>query len=387
MLLTSLCTNEEVHFYNKSIVLCFNGNRKVLCTSPHNGGYREDLTSVFNHDVTRGAGIAVKMMAPTYAEHMVLLSEKLGLDPNTTAGISTAAHMENVSIKSNSYKDITVTALVTGGVEVNGGRVGDPASWDELEDKSIEQAPHGTINIILHINVDLTPGALARALVTCTEAKTAALQELLAPSRYSMGLATGSGTDGTIIVTNADAKIQLTDAGKHGKLGELIGRTVKDAVKEALQLQTGLCPASQHDVLKRVERFGITEDLLWERYCETENDVFDRARFSDRMYHLSRQDMLVTYTSLYAHLIDQVMWELLSPNEALCAAGNLLNAMNMPLFENQTKPPDAMACVHLMLDTLSRGLLSMLGLVCSTNDTVEPKSKMNEENRQTDDTL
>lgn len=58
----------------------------------------------------------------------------------------------------------------------------------------------GTINILLHIDADLAPGALVNALVTCTEAKTAAIQELLAPSRYSHGLATGSGTDGTIVV-------------------------------------------------------------------------------------------------------------------------------------------------------------------------------------------
>ena len=45
----------------------------------------------------------------------------------------------------------------------------------------------GTINILLFFNVDLSRGALARALVTCTEAQTAALQELLAPSRYFHG--------------------------------------------------------------------------------------------------------------------------------------------------------------------------------------------------------
>ena len=384
MLLTTLCTNDEVYFYKKSIVVSFHANRKVLSTSPHNGGYREDITHAFNHDCTVGAGIGVTMLAPTYAEHMALLSEKLGLNPHTTAGISTAAQMENLSIKSNSYKDITVTALVTGGVEVNGGRVGDPASWDELEEKPIEHASHGTINIILHLNVDVTPGALARILVTCTEAKTAALQELLAPSRYSIGLATGSGTDGTIIVANADSKICLTDAGKHSKLGELIGKTVKDAVKEALYLQTGLSPTSQHNVLKRVDRFGITEDVLWERYRECANDGLDRARFSNRLYHLLRQDMLVTYTSLYAHLIDQLMWELLSPGDVLHAAGNVLNAMNMPSLQSQTHATDAVACEHAMVDALIRGLVTLLSTGDCTHDTAEPKM---EEVGEPDDSL
>ncbi|MDR0818440.1 MAG: adenosylcobinamide amidohydrolase, partial [Oscillospiraceae bacterium] len=232
MLLGKLITGEEIHRYQKSIVVNFTGARKVLSTSPANGGMRGDLTAVFNNDCTTGAGMSAELKAPTYAEHNAVLSRELGLDPDKTAGIGTAAQMENVSIKTETFKDITVTAVVTGGVEVNGGRVGDPATWDELEKKNIE-LPHGTINIMLFINVNLTDGALTRSLVTCTEAKTAALQELAAPSRYSHGLATGSGTDSTIVVCNSDSAITLTDAGKHVKLGELIGKSVKAAVKEA----------------------------------------------------------------------------------------------------------------------------------------------------------
>lgn len=59
-------------------------------------------------------------------------------------------------------------------------------------------------NIMLFIDADLAEGTLARALVTCTEAKTAAIQELLVPSRYSNGIATGSDTDGTIVVSDAE---------------------------------------------------------------------------------------------------------------------------------------------------------------------------------------
>ncbi|MCL2409083.1 MAG: adenosylcobinamide amidohydrolase [Oscillospiraceae bacterium] len=380
MLLTTLCTGEEVHRYKKSIVVFLNGKRKTLATSPHNGGYRENLTAVFNNDATRGAGVATALDAPTYAEHMALLSEKLGLDPDTSAGISTAAQMENVSIKTESYKDITVTAIVTGGVEVNGGRAGDPASWDELENKAIEHVKHGTINIILHINVDLSEGALARAMVMCTEAKSVALQELQAPSRYSMGLATGSGTDGTIIIANADSKIHLTNAGNHVKLGELIGRTVKDAVTEALLLQTGLSPESQHNVLKRVERFGITDDLLWEKYAGNPNDGLNRARFSGRLDALVRRDALVAYTSLYAHLLDQVVWGLLSPDEAKPAAGVLLRAMDMPPLKNKKSPVDVMGCLHLLLGALINGLLSLLGAAKAGNEE-------NKEVEETDDSL
>ena len=53
---------------------------------------------------------------------------------------------------------------------------------------------------MLLLDCDMPEGVMARALVTCTEAKTAAIQELLEGSKYSNGIATGSGTDQTIIM-------------------------------------------------------------------------------------------------------------------------------------------------------------------------------------------
>jgi adenosylcobinamide amidohydrolase len=235
--------------------------------------------------------------------------------------------MENVSIKAQSYKSITVTAVVTGGVETNGGRVGDPAPWDELEQKSIPEP--GTINIMLFINTNLTDGALARSLVTCTEAKTAALQELAAPSRYSMGLATGSGTDGTIIVCNSESEILLDDAGKHCKLGECIGRSVKAAVTEALALQTGLSAASQHDALKRVSRFGITAESIWQELGFSEPSGIYKAKYSQVLERLFAKPILVTSCSLYAHLLDEAVWGLISEEDAHISGKCLIGHMGV----------------------------------------------------------
>jgi adenosylcobinamide amidohydrolase len=369
MLLTKLCTGEEVHRYKKSIVVFFKGRRKVLSTSPHNGGYREDIAAAFNNDCTVGAGMAATLLAPTYAEHMALLSTKLGLDPAASVGISTAAQMENLSIKAETYKaagkplEITVTALVTGGVEVNGGRAADPASWDELAhlgeaEGMVEEPSHGTINIILHINVNLTEGALARALVTCTEAKTAALQELLAASRYSQGLATGSGTDGTIIVANADSAILLNNAGKHCKLGELIGRSVKAAVKEALLKQSGLGPEKQRHVLRRVDRFGVTEDSLWERHAQS-GGAMNRAEFAQAMDEKLGDPMLVTLVSLYAHLIDQLSWGLIAAAEANAAAQDLLRLMGASDAAETKDGGETADAINRMIENLSAGLLKI----------------------------
>lgn len=323
MKIAKLVTGEEVHRYKKSIVVSFEGKRRVLSTAPHNGGYREDLKAVFNQDCTVGAGIGCTLKAPTYAEHMAMMAEEIGLDPDYTAGISTAAQMENVSIKTETYQEITVTAVVTGGIEVNGGRVGDPGSWDELAAASSVHGKTGTINMMIFFNVDLAEGTLVRALVTATEAKTAAIQELLAPSRYSMGLATGSGTDSTILVANMESAIRLTDAGKHSKFGELIGKAVKAAVKEALYLQTRLGPEVQHDAVKRMERFGLSRDLLWSRYTGAKS----RALWEEAMDTLLREKKMVTQTSLYAHLLDQYMWGLLEEDEVRNGIDSLLQQL------------------------------------------------------------
>lgn len=354
MKLCQLSNQDTLHRYKKALVLTFAGPRNTLSTGPDNGGFREDLKAVFNVDINPGAGMGCVMRGKTYEEHMnIIAKEDLGLDPATCTGLCTAASMENVSIKTKVYDDFTVTAIVTGGIEHNGGRVGDTALWHEREGMFCPEPP-GTINILLHIDADLDPGAIARSLVTCTEAKTAAIQELLAPSCSSHGIATGSGTDGTIIITNPQSKTRLTNAGKNSKLGEYIGVAVMAAVKEALSLQSGLNPAYQHDVLRRLGRFGVTEDVLWDRYqemyrkaqaaewteeepCRTEEEPgraernpvrpeeeLSRAEFTHRLDSLRRESRLVTGASLYAHLLDQLEWGLLTPEEVYPAAREIL---------------------------------------------------------------
>ncbi|WP_371378515.1 adenosylcobinamide amidohydrolase [Sporomusa aerivorans] len=325
MKLSTLSTGDSVYRYYKSIVIPFEQPRKVASTAIVNGGYREDLTAVFNNDCNPGAGMACVMRAPTYQEHMRLITEEIGLDPATTAGMGTAASMENVAIHTQSYESLTVTAIVTGGVEVNGGRAGDPADYFQPIDKNSIEKP-GTINIILVIDADLPPGILNRALVTCTEAKTAALQELMAGSNYSTGLATGSGTDQTIVIANPQSALYLESAGKHSKLGELIGRTVLPAVKEALYKQTGLSPRQQHSMLRRIKRYGITEESLWQVYTESSEKTLLKPKFMDALYQLDGDNYLVTYAASYVHLLDELQWELLSGVEVRQAGNELLTA-------------------------------------------------------------
>ncbi|MGB4504796.1 MAG: adenosylcobinamide amidohydrolase, partial [Syntrophaceticus sp.] len=106
--------------------------------------------------------------------------------------------------------------------------------------------------------------------------------------------------------------------------GELIGCAVKPAVKEALFKQTGLSPKMQHSVLRRLKRFGVNEDTLWQEYIAGNGSNNVKTQFMERLSQLDKDDQLVTYTSLYVHLLDQFLWELLSGEETEQAGNELL---------------------------------------------------------------
>lgn len=321
--LCTLSTGDEVYFYDKSIVIYFSAPRKLLSTSVYNGGYHEDYVAVYNHDSKQGAGMPCEKLADTYVEHMQLISKRLGLDAEKVSGMGTAASMENAVVESLKFKELVVTAIVTGGIETNGGRVGDPADYYHPIEKPDKC---GTINIMLILDCDMPAGTLARALVTCTEAKTAAIQELLEGSKYSNGIATGSGTDQTIVVANSQSALYLEGAGKHSKLGELIGRVVKKAVKKALAKQSGLTPLMQHNAFRRLKRFGVLPGDMWKEY----NAVHALALKPEYLLAaeaLGKDNSMLSFTSLYIHLLDQYLWELLSAEEMRQTGQKLLNCL------------------------------------------------------------
>lgn len=317
-------------------VLYFAGRRRVLSSSPLNGGMRDDLRCVFNYDELRGDSGRCELRAPTYREHLAVVAGELGLDPDRATGLSTSAHIRNLAVRSESIGGCTVTALVTGGVDVNGGRVGDPAAWTEREGVPEPFSP-GTVNILLHLSADLSPGGMATALMLCTEAKAAVLQELLCESCYSSSLATGTGTDGVVVIANPESELHLFHAGQHYKLGEVIGRTVHSALREALFLQTGLCPEQQHSALRRLKRYGI----------------------SDVAPQLDQNPGVVAAASLCAHLLDQLEWGMLTPAGAAQAANAVLNSLE-PLCGRKSVTIAPQEDARAVFDDIIREISSMI---------------------------
>jgi len=307
-LLVETISGEKVYRNEDSIVVRLPRNRNCLITSYVNGGYSEDLEAIFNHQPKPTEGCRSEDMEGGSVEAYIKIhAGRLGLNPNKVAGMMTAAKMKNAAFATRCFRNLEVTAIVTAGIEVNGGRAGDPALWHEENGKSVYIG--GTINIIILISSSLPPHALTRAIMTATEAKTVAIQQLMAPSRYSTGIATGSGTDQICIISNMDSPNVITWAGKHSKIGELIAHCVIEATTRALALQTGLTPDSQRDMLVRLDRFGIDEKKYWDVAASLDGEN-KRELFIRTLRDFSRNPAVVVITCALLHICDEVEWGL-----------------------------------------------------------------------------
>lgn len=175
----------------------------------------------------------------------------LGREAADTSLLFTGADLNNLAVERAAEKGLEVYALVTAGARHN--------AWRASVDLGLYVEP-GTINMLILSNRALTPRAMARALVTATEAKSAALQDLDVRSSYTplASQATGTGTDNILVVQGEGAPARLS--GGHSKLGELIARAVYAGVNQALLKQNRLRPKRsifQRLKERRVSLYGL----------------------------------------------------------------------------------------------------------------------------------
>lgn len=271
----------------------------LISTSMIGGGQREDVRYVVNHQICEGSNHHEKekefitLGADRYHEK---ICSELHFPSKETVLLSTAASMRYAIPKRETFSDFFVEAWTTAGVRSNASRPGDPACWDDRDGKwekvdssgsfshSSGDSPlsssfsssspssssstssgnsSGTINILLFISCPLSLSALSRSIVTLTEAKSSVLWELGIGSRSSQGLATGTGTDQFCVSAPQNAKASSrTWTGSHSKLGELIGRVVRESSRESLRWQNGLEASMTRSLTHALGRFGLTEKLL-----------------------------------------------------------------------------------------------------------------------------
>ena len=266
-------TRFAAHRAGRYLVVELLAPHRVLSNSAHVGGQREDLRFLVNHQSCEATGDRERherIAAGGQVAYHHRVCGELGLDPDETAVLGTAANMAYAAHRTARFDDLRVDAFTTAGVAGNAARAGDPAAWSETDDgwRRVSPPP-GTINTILLIDCPVTPAAQARAVVTMTEAKSAALADLAVPSRYSPTIATGTGTDQFCLAAPLDPTRRAREStSPHVKLGELIGIAVKESVAEALRWQNGLEASYTRGLFHALGRFGLTEARAMERLAE-----------------------------------------------------------------------------------------------------------------------
>lgn len=292
----------SVRRHGRFLVVDLQHSHAVLSTSVRNGGQTEHVRHLVNHQSCEGAGHTERAKVLTEhgqeAYHDLVCAE-IDIPAGASAVMGTAANMHYATIVSERDEDVTVAAIVTAGVQGNAACAGDPASWRETgEGIAKVSLVAGTINTILLVDQPMTMPALARTVITMTEAKSAALQRLAVPSKYSEDLATGTGTDQFCIAAPAlgapgvSRLAALTSSSPHMKLGEIIGLAVRKATMEALRWQNGLEASYTRGAFHALGRYGLKEATI-------HDDLADRLSAPD-LELLKKNQQAVFYEPLVA---------------------------------------------------------------------------------------
>jgi ABC-type Fe3+-hydroxamate transport system substrate-binding protein/adenosylcobinamide amidohydrolase len=240
-------------FMNKTLVIDFTKPLRVVSTLE---GERTGIRTVGNHYSSPPCWAIEHQrgLAPSRA----LIYDVIEVSADASSFLFTGADMDHLAVIHKQFKDMEVYALVTAGVKSRAFRMG--------KDEGKYYEP-GTINIILLSNMKLAPRAMTRAIISATEAKTAAMMDLDvrstgAPKLYQ---ATGTGTDNILVVQGTG--IPIENAGGYSKMGELIARAVYRGVVEAVSKQNAL--VAGRNIFQRLSDRRISlYELVSEAQCD-----------------------------------------------------------------------------------------------------------------------
>ena len=347
-LISKTINQDEIYLNNDSIVVKFSSKKNGIVTSWLNGGYKEDLTAVFNHQLSQknidkyyNGGILrfLEKLSADFTRQLNLKNDKL-------SGMVTSADIKKYSIAIERYDKIEILAITTAGARVNTVSAGDKGSYYELNGEykldsklnskeanlnKIDFKKPGTINTIILINGKLDESALLLCEMIAVEAKAVALRELMISSNYSNEIGTGTGTDGIAIFSNLESENYIENISKHAKIGEMIGRCVTRSIKDSLAKLQWLTPTYQLNALVRLDRFKMNLDEFYNEYVcvksekEKKEFILSLMKISKKsLMKISKNPELVGYVSMIIHIIDQYRVGLLSKKASLKVSNSIL---------------------------------------------------------------
>ncbi|MFA5312417.1 MAG: phosphatidylglycerophosphatase A [Methanomassiliicoccales archaeon] len=215
---------------------------KVLSTTILNGGYSVSDTIVM-------VQVPIDYSNDDPESDVIKTIGELGLDPASVC-FMTAADMEKViSIVDMEYNGSAVTVIATAGVKnaVFAGEL--------IPDHIMAQLGGGahTINIMVIGNKPLHDIGMANAIITTTEAKSAALMDCGVPG-------TGTTSDAVAIICPIGDGEKY--AGTATNAGICLARAVREAVKgSTLKWYARITPP---DFVQLLDDRGITLDAMWD---------------------------------------------------------------------------------------------------------------------------
>jgi iron complex transport system ATP-binding protein len=206
---------------NVLAVIC-NTPLKTIGSAIFNGGNKQ-VKAVLNIGVPEGYSDLALHMDPM--QLITSSAAKVGIAQDYLAMV-TAAKIQNYSLVCKKAEDYIIYVAATAGCS-HGESSGEEMAVEEIM---------GTINIIVFIDGNPSESCMVAALITATEAKSAALRDFDVRSYYTGDSATGSITDAVTVVSTSRGKEVLL-GGPASNLGKLVGHCTRKAVTEALLKQ------------------------------------------------------------------------------------------------------------------------------------------------------
>jgi adenosylcobinamide hydrolase len=221
-------------------IIRFPQRMRVLSSTLRNGGFTETDT-ILMMQVERGydrndpeADMASKISL-------------LGLEEHTVGFMTAAEIRKAIIVAEERYHGVHAIAVVTAGV-VNAVMAG-----ELLPDSVVHKLTKpGTINIVAVVDVPLECAGSANAMITITEAKSAAM--------FDRGIR-GTGTTSDAVAIASPVGEGTKYAGTATDVGIAIARAVRKATSGSIRKWSLVNPPM--DFLSLLERKGVTMDELW----------------------------------------------------------------------------------------------------------------------------
>ncbi|MFM1654091.1 adenosylcobinamide amidohydrolase [Brevibacillus sp. B_LB10_24] len=161
--------------------------------------------------------------------HMREQIEQWGYQPDATIGLQTAAKLTHAAVAEEAGDAFDMVCCTTAGTS-NAARAG-------KVERIFSAYQTGTINTFLFVNGRMTPAAMVNALLTASEAKAAALQDLQLLTNTGE-IATGTTSDSFVLAVSQQGYPQLHPyAGTATSIGDAAARLVYQTVREAAATQ------------------------------------------------------------------------------------------------------------------------------------------------------